>query len=415
MYTPGLSTIVHLGIITLGAVTKMKKFLLILLFLFAARPVQAAEPNLISNPSLETASYRLPVGWETGVWGENKTVFSYPVPGYQSLKAARLDVRSYVSGDAKWYFKEVAVNEGTIYDFSNYYKSNILSHVVVRYTDNAGSQSYVYLAQVNPAKNWKKTQVSFTVPAGIKTLTIFHLLNQNGYLVTDNYLLTARPAGETFTRGRVSLAFDDGWRSTLENGLPILNAAGLKSTQFVITGYLTGDQNYVSGAEVLQMFAAGHEIGSHTRTHPHLPTLTDGQKREEIIGSFDDLTNLGIAPVVSFAYPYGEYDAQTIAIIKETGYQNARTAVVADSGFNTKNSDPWLLKTQSVEATTTLDQVKSWIDTANNNKTWLILVFHQIDNSGTQYATSPARLQEIVDYLTQTNTLVVPIKDGLKS
>ena len=36
-------------------------------------------------------------------------------------------------------------------------------------------------------------------------------------------------------RGLVSINFDDGYQSMYDNGLPILDAAGLKSTQYIIT------------------------------------------------------------------------------------------------------------------------------------------------------------------------------------
>jgi peptidoglycan/xylan/chitin deacetylase (PgdA/CDA1 family) len=64
----------------------------------------------------------------------------------------------------------------------------------------------------------------------------------------------------------------DGYQSKYENGLPILDAAGLKSTQYIITQKV-GTGEYVTLDEVLQMYKNGHEIGAHTRTDPKPDTL----------------------------------------------------------------------------------------------------------------------------------------------
>src|SRR3989344_1131482 len=78
--------------------------------LFSSGSVHAAT-NLIANPSLEIQSGVLPLSWQSSSWGTNNAVFTYPVagPGGTSDKAARVALTSYTTGDAKWYFNDVAV------------------------------------------------------------------------------------------------------------------------------------------------------------------------------------------------------------------------------------------------------------------------------------------------------------------
>ncbi len=85
------------------------------------------------------------------------------------------------------------------------------------------------------------------------------------------------PAAE----GVVSINFDDGFESAFVNGMPIIDAAGLKTTQFIITQKL-GLESYISSGQMFAMQANGHEIAAHTRTHPHLSTLTDAQQHDKI-------------------------------------------------------------------------------------------------------------------------------------
>jgi hypothetical protein len=53
------------------------------------------------------------------------------------------------------------------------------------------------------------------------------------------------------------------------------------------------------------------------------------------------------------------------------------------------------------------------VDTAILNKSWVILVFHEVNTSGDQYSVTPAMLQSMVDYLKQTGVSVVTEQQGL--
>src|SRR5262245_14007263 len=90
------------------------------------------------------------------------------------------------------------------------------------------------------------------------------------------------------TEGVVSINFDDGYESAYENGLPIVEDAGFKTTQFIITK-VVGGPGYVTRGQILAMQNSGHEIGDHTRTHPNLTTLSPAQQKNEIVGAQQDL------------------------------------------------------------------------------------------------------------------------------
>jgi peptidoglycan/xylan/chitin deacetylase (PgdA/CDA1 family) len=160
------------------------------------------------------------------------------------------------------------------------------------------------------------------------------------------------------------------------------------------------------------MASQGHEIGSHSRTHADLTLLSDAQVRDEVTGAKADLVRIGITPT-SIAFPYGTYNSLVDKVVRDSGYLAARTALIADGGYNYKDTDRFHLKTQSVEQATTLDDIKAMIDSSIQNKTWLILVLHEVDNSGSQYSTSPSKLQQIVDYLKLKNASVVTVSQVL--
>ena len=164
-------------------------FLLALHFKFA----QAASTNLISNQSVETvnsSNSSLPLDWNQGSYGQNTTTFSYLNGGAEDgSRSLNINITAYTDGVMKWYFKDVAVIPNTQYYFSDYYKSSLETMWVARYTDSAGNYTYTLIQRLPASAAWVKAEATFTIPANVTKMTIFHEIYQVGYLQTDNFVL----------------------------------------------------------------------------------------------------------------------------------------------------------------------------------------------------------------------------------
>jgi peptidoglycan/xylan/chitin deacetylase (PgdA/CDA1 family) len=142
------------------------------------------------------------------------------------------------------------------------------------------------------------------------------------------------PAGKT-----LAVTFDDGFASVFERAEPILTELGLVATVFVPTSFPSGEQALTwEGIETWQTSPEAHElrsmgwdaldelaergweIGSHTRTHPHLRRLSDEDLREELTDSREQICQHVSRGCRSLAYPYGEVDARIARIAAEVGY-----------------------------------------------------------------------------------------------
>ncbi len=154
-----------------------------------AHAVEVLGPNLIQNPSFESGVNGAPTGWNKDRWSNNAGAFNHPVIGVNAGKAAQVTVTSYTSGDAKWYFQDVPVTAGKVYQFSDYSLSNANSVITLRYKMSNNSYSYVYLASVTSSASFKKNTYKITVPANAVAVTAFHLLGEVGSLTTDEYAL----------------------------------------------------------------------------------------------------------------------------------------------------------------------------------------------------------------------------------
>lgn len=71
------------------------------------------------------------------------------------------------------------------------------------------------------------------------------------------------------------------------------------------------------------------EIGAHTVTHPFLSTHSVAFQRDEIQRSKADLEKILERPVTSFAYPFGDYTAETVPLLLESGFACACSTIAA--------------------------------------------------------------------------------------
>jgi len=209
----------------------------------------------------------------------------------------------------------------------------------------------------------------------------------------------------------VTLSFDDSWDTQYTNALPILQAAGLKGTFYFTTQPVQeGWEEFMTPAMVKDIAAKGHEVGDHTVTHPDLTTLGQAKIKTEVTNSKTYLQNLTGQTVVSFAYPYGALNNTVKNLVKQAGYTNARG--VDDESLNTATTDKYDMKSQCVQTTNPLSEVKAEIDAAKANKQWFILCIHDVQNGGDEFTMAPQKLQDIVDYIKQIGIKVVTVKEG---
>lgn len=353
----------------------------------------------------------MPANWTNSSWGTNNATFRYVVDGVHSgTHALKVNIDSYTDGDAKWYFTQQAIDSTKLYNYSNWYKSSAESSVVVDFGMSDGTDQYVTLGTLAKASAWTKFEEQFSVPQGAATITVFHLMNRVGWVVTDDYSLSPyTPVG--FNRALVSLTFDDAWASIYSNALPVLQQYDFHSTQYLLSGF-TGDPEYMSAAMMQAMKNAGEEIASHTVDHQDLVSLTTAQQQQELSQSKTSLqTYTGVAPT-NFASPYGSVDQNVMTQIKK--YYTSHRGVV--SGFNSKNYfNIYDIKVQDVTSTTSQAQIESWIAQAQNTKTWLVLVYHQVSDSPSagDYNTTPAQLNAHFNAIKNSGITVETVAQAL--
>jgi peptidoglycan/xylan/chitin deacetylase (PgdA/CDA1 family) len=298
---------------------------------------------------------------------------------------------------------------GKDYRFTAWYKSNVIPKIVAQYIMPDGSEDFFGMPNPEPtSQDWQFYSDTFSVPSGVKAVSVFFFLDQNGWLQTDDYHITPYTyAG--FNRGLVTLTFDDGFEENVSTVLPVINQYGFKTTQCYMTQPVEGNATQIAN---VQKFAnAGHEICAHTVTHPFLTQLGATNVDYELQHSRDFLRSITGQAVDDFASPYGDYNAAVITEIKKF-FTSHRTT---DEGYNSKdNLNPYRLRVQNMTPTTTLAQYQEWVNKAKADHTWLILVYHKVATTNLDaFDTNKADFDQQMAWLSTSGITVESWHDAL--
>jgi peptidoglycan/xylan/chitin deacetylase (PgdA/CDA1 family) len=164
--------------------------------------------------------------------------------------------------------------------------------------------------------------------------------------------------------GKVAaITFDDGFLNVYEKALPVLQEHGFTATNFFVANQVGGRNAWdipfggvqvpcMSAAQIRDWAALGHEVGSHTLDHVHLPQVSFEEARKQIAQSREKLQDIVGEAVTSFCYPYGDENADMRKLARDAGYDYATTtarrrAVERDDAFGLprltiRRNDTWL-------------------------------------------------------------------------
>jgi peptidoglycan/xylan/chitin deacetylase (PgdA/CDA1 family) len=97
----------------------------------------------------------------------------------------------------------------------------------------------------------------------------------------------------------------------------------------------------VMKAEHLRALAEmGFALGSHSVSHPFLPSETPEAQKRELTDSRRILAEAAGVSILDFCYPGGGFDATTLALVREAGYRSATTT---ESGILGREHDCYRL------------------------------------------------------------------------
>ncbi|MCS6829192.1 MAG: polysaccharide deacetylase family protein [bacterium] len=167
------------------------------------------------------------------------------------------------------------------------------------------------------------------------------------------HAITLRELGEQLQMERIArrvvvLTFDDALLGVYQYALPTLRNYGWSATVFAVSQRLGQETDWapryrhrvMSRQQLVDLHAQGWEVGAHTLTHPYLTRLPPEDAWREVAQSREELQQLVRAEVYSFCYPYGDFNGDTVQMVRASGY---RVACTVHKGLACPQDDPFTL------------------------------------------------------------------------
>ncbi|MDI1322699.1 MAG: polysaccharide deacetylase family protein [Algoriphagus sp.] len=208
-------------------------------------------------------------------------------------------------------------------------------------------------------------------------------------------------AGSMFEQGKVQEAY-----ALIDEGYEKIRNGTMKDTDDVV--FHNNVEDTVSWEQYKSYSAQGHEIASHTVTHPKLAVLDEVNMLYELEQSKADLLKF-IGPESTFSAegPYGtenervmEYAHKVYPALRNRMPEDWLEEINRGSKMNPAESKKEYVQWQRGPLTdVTVDEMKRWVDTGMaHDNIWLVLVFHGVENLGWEPKTT-AELEEYFTYL----------------
>jgi len=151
-----------------------------------------------------------------------------------------------------------------------------------------------------------RTELKYIRDQGYVTLTLSQF---------KDYILNNSPIPSK----SILITFDDGYMDNYDNAFPILKDLNMVATIFCIASNLDGTY-YLSKEAIREMSNYGIDIESHTVTHPKLNEMTYNKQLIELTESKKTLESITGKKIDSIAYPFGNFNNDSIKAAKDAGY-----------------------------------------------------------------------------------------------
>ncbi|MDR0505428.1 MAG: polysaccharide deacetylase family protein [Dysgonamonadaceae bacterium] len=198
-----------------------------------------------------------------------------------------------------------------------------------------------------------------------------------------------------FRQAAVSYTFDDQCPNQFAVALPIFDSCDFKVTLYPVINWGRWD-------EIRQAALNGHEIGSHTVSHPMLDTLSTEKQETELRESKrfinEQLSDLK-TDCNTIAYPYCHTCDAAISrqyYIAGRGCSEDIVSATPDDYYNISS-----IVCGNQGSVRSLEDFQKWLVSAMNTNGWCVFLLHGIDNDGGYSPLSSETLLQSVEYLTE--------------
>lgn len=226
-------------------------------------------------------------------------------------------------------------------------------------------------------------------------------------------LMHRKPARlEELARPLLTFSFDDAPLTAATTGADILEAHGYKATYYISAGLMGEDSHfglYADAAHIKNLSDRGHEIACHTLLHIDCGRATASDIALSVDENQTLIRSLGLPPLETFAYPYGDVSPQAKKVLK-TRYAASRAL---HHGLITTGTDLNQTPAVGIEGDNGRTLALDWMQRAlNTPQSWLVLYTHDVRENPSPWGCTPDTLRVLAATAEQLGFEVVTFNEG---
>ena len=226
--------------------------------------------------------------------------------------------------------------------------------------------------------------------------------------------VTVKPMRARLQAPLASITFDDFPASAWTVGGEILARRNLKGTYYVsgsYSGRTLDGLTYFDARQLVDLAAAGHEVGCHSFSHIRGARLGDYELLSDVDRNASFVQDhLGDYRLSSFAYPFGDASLRTKSLF---GRRFSCSRGIS-KGVNHGLVDLSQLKAIGLEsAWWTPEYVEKAVRRVKRDNGWLIFFTHDVSEDPSPYGATPGMLNHALDLLQAAHIEVLPVKHAL--
>lgn len=180
-----------------------------------------------------------------------------------------------------------------------------------------------------------------------------------------------------FSKAVINYTFDDGCLNQFDVAIPMFDQYGFQLTIYLVSNSIPEDKWEV----IKQAISNGHEMGSHTVTHPSLAELSLGDQRKELSDSQKTIEGIiGSNKCHTIAYPFCVYPNLELCSEYYIAGRDCRGEIekaTPDSYYRISS-----IGCGDLSAFNTIKTITEKMFEAASQNGWCVFLLHGIDNDG---------------------------------
>lgn len=210
-----------------------------------------------------------------------------------------------------------------------------------------------------------------------------------------------------------SFTFDDFPKCAWTVGGPILASYGARGTYYVAGSrcgaFLDGTQQY-DRQDLVELVAAGHEIGCHSFEHRSVLSVNNRDLRADLAKNALFVREaVGPITLTSYAYPHGDVDPRT-KLLHGEAFSSSRGI---QSGINAGVLDLAMLRVIPLHDIARRPALLAeTIASAREHVGWIVFLTHDVQEQPLVYGCTPSLLAQTLQALASAGIEVLPVQEA---